>query len=1563
MSHHTLSELAAGVPVQHWLILGPFVVKTGDHFEREYLFERDRILDIDYLEAEGGEARVQPALGQAHANPGLGPKTYAWRELHHPIVHGMRFAEPLIYETVQRNAVLYCASWIESDRDCLALLDARHSGVKIWMNGELVCNDPYGVGKGLRMGMPTQVMRLKKGRNLLLIKLRPGFICDAVEFAVHQVYVSPLTTSPDTPLALGRIRPTTYFTGTVESPRQIIEAALFNTSKVAITAQVTLASKGLQSEERDEVTCEPERVTTLRLSLPAPRESALGVTATYTAKASGGTVSASLEYCTALPPKYDGTTFVLTSFHFDTTYTQEQRVYAMGAFDIMRDYCRLHRRDPNFKSTISEIDYLKPYFDVFPEDRQTLLDAFRDNRSNADVMYNQPNEQTCDGEALVRNFLYGQLFHGRVLGQICHVYGPGDVFGHPNQLSQIARKSGCIGLTWDKHIFNFPPFFNHMSLDGTVLPHKRGGAKEDDVHAMGLSVNTGDIDQTPPTDWHASLLPKYRQATYYDLMSTIHREVEEKGAHLPMTTRDMSLYHAATAMSRINLKIGNRLGENLLLQAEMFATMANLLGAKYPEKALDKAWRQILCGQHHDSITGTHNEISYVDLMTSYREILEIGTDVLNRSLDYLGGNINVEAEKPLVVFNPLAWERTDVVRATIHPGNAKGFAIRDHAGRNVPYEVTAVHRNAKGAVASVEVSFLGENLPSLGYRAYQVVPQNKPLPMRTGGAGTVIENEFYRVEVDPSRGGGIVSLFDKEAGREVINSASGHVGNELVALKEAPDREETQHEFWTTGHRIFSQDFPARVECEQGPLGATLRARYTLAETCGVIQEISLFKGVKRVEFRTILQDYNQEDDLFCVTFPTTLKGAVPVFDERFGAVARNDSKGYLDFRTHQMIMFSDCAVYAANKWMEYGACGKLLVGKSAWNLSMIGLISPKDGQDTDAAESVMRTLIKKGITCTPWFDEGGPYWGSYQHHMDEDLLYTRFRFSIGSRGKNQYTKKLLKAQSVKVRKDFEERLKKQGYACLLVKETELSDPSWSPIPVLIVEGKTPAHLVSALDKVLGDFDDTAMIKLPSTVDATNESHTVDDYGVALLNEGTYANSIEKGGVICTMLAHTCRWYGGTNNFPEGYLVPERKNHVFRYALYPHAGDWRQGNTHRAGYAFNYPLLARETKCMKGSTLPAELSFVEVEPKNLIVTAMKPFGNPIAAFEKNAVCDAAKGIMLRFYESEGMDAKATVRFASGMNAAWGANLLEEREGHLPLTEEGLTLGVPAFSIETVGFEPKPLGQGRGKTTLGVEAEPVQPVWVRSWEHDAESMPMGYGPVVCTLSRQVRETDGGKKLHIKVNTVNDYTDALVDGRLDLLVPEGWKVTPAGIDFHLDPLGHEIFDVVVTRPNAKASGQIKLRYEEDGQTFQDVLEIGQAFHLDMNVANTGDAIVVTVSNPTAETIEGEVALVTPLETWSKDLVGDYALLDISPRTQGFSLTPGATVNLTYTVRAEVDREFSGPDAYWGVVKLMSNGRIVLKRCDHRPERVFWTASKWHELNDERARKYFESLKKG
>lgn len=62
---------------------------------------------------------------------------------------------------------------------------------------------------------------------------------------------------------------------------------------------------------------------------------------------------------------------------------------------------------------------------------------------------------------------------------------------------------------------------------------------------------------------------------------------------------------------------------------------------------------------------------------------------------------------------------------------------------------------------------------------------------------------------------------------------------------------------------------------------------------------------------------------------------------------------------------------------------------------------------------------------------------------------------------------------------------------------------------------------------------------------------------------------------------------------------------YTFEYSILPHGGTWKTSKAYREAYNFNVTLLAHETTVHEGD-LPAEASFVRVEPEALVVTAIK---------------------------------------------------------------------------------------------------------------------------------------------------------------------------------------------------------------------------------------------------------------------------------------------------------------------------------------------------------------------
>ncbi|MER6944429.1 hypothetical protein ABT294_10430 [Nonomuraea sp. NPDC000554] len=127
-------------------------------------------------------------------------------------------------------------------------------------------------------------------------------------------------------------------------------------------------------------------------------------------------------------------------------------------------------------------------------------------------------------------------------------------------------------------------------------------------------------------------------------------------------------------------------------------------------------------------------------------------------------------------VFNPGTRTRTDVVRA---------FLPRDVVAADVPIALvdartgeTLAHHEEVVDPADWPTRPIGRHLhavvpeiPGFGYARLDVVraeaPAPKPVALDLGG---VIENEFYRVAYDVHEGY-ISSIFDKKAGRELVNA------------------------------------------------------------------------------------------------------------------------------------------------------------------------------------------------------------------------------------------------------------------------------------------------------------------------------------------------------------------------------------------------------------------------------------------------------------------------------------------------------------------------------------------------------------------------------------------------------------------------------------------------------------------------------------------------------------------------------------------------------------------------------------------------------------------------
>ena len=146
---------------------------------------------------------------------------------------------------------------------------------------------------------------------------------------------------------------------------------------------------------------------------------------------------------------------------------------------------------------------------------------------------------------------------------------------------------------------------------------------------------------------------------------------------------------------------------------------------------------------------------------------------MLNDSLEYIASKINSQPPKldlePVLIFNPLAWERSDAIKIPIKD---KGpYIIFNKDGKELPAQ-TELSEDGK-----LYMYFKPDSIPALGWKTFYMRPGYpsgvtlRPLA-QTSETEITVENALVRVVVD-RKTGLVTSLFDKTLKKEFIKRPS----------------------------------------------------------------------------------------------------------------------------------------------------------------------------------------------------------------------------------------------------------------------------------------------------------------------------------------------------------------------------------------------------------------------------------------------------------------------------------------------------------------------------------------------------------------------------------------------------------------------------------------------------------------------------------------------------------------------------------------------------------------------------------------------------------------------
>lgn len=179
------------------------------------------------------------------------------------------------------------------------------------------------------------------------------------------------------------------------------------------------------------------------------------------------------------------------------------------------------------------------------------------------------------------------------------------------------------------------------------------------------------------------------------------------------------------------------------------------------------------------------------------------------------------------------------------------------------------------------DLCFIASNVPAFGYKTYRLVPRAdmQVFPETLIASGTTIENEYYRITAD-QKAGGIVSIYDKEANRELIDTECRHKFNSMI-VREPQSSEEFTQEGFVVNLKL------------SGPVCKSIEISFSIHGHPSVKQTVSLYSGIKQIHFDSrILKDSTPLLDAH-LAFP--FKADKPVFRYEGCLSAMNPIADYL--------------------------------------------------------------------------------------------------------------------------------------------------------------------------------------------------------------------------------------------------------------------------------------------------------------------------------------------------------------------------------------------------------------------------------------------------------------------------------------------------------------------------------------------------------------------------------------------------------------------------------------------------------------------------------------------
>ncbi|MGD1910357.1 MAG: alpha-mannosidase, partial [Rivularia sp. (in: cyanobacteria)] len=695
-------------------------------------------------------------------------------------------------------------------------------------------------------------------------------------------------------------------------------------------------------------------------------------------------------------------------------------------------------------------------------------------------------------------------------------------------------------------------------------------------------------------------------------------------------------FHRGCYTTHGDQKRYNRRGENLLYEAELFASLASICcDVDYPQAEIEGAWKKLLFNQFHDILPGSSIGEVYEDAKPEWQQMENTASEILKQSLHALTTQINLPQPPqpdslPIVVFNSLNWQRSEVVSVSLPTAPTHQWQVYDTCGNQIISQLDA----------DSQLLFLASDIPSVGYRLFWLSPSrensSETIALEFSEQKTPSENspetialEFSDQKTPSENSPETIALefSDQKTPSENLS--------ETIALEFSDQKTPSENLSETIALQFSDQKTPSENLSETIALEFSDRHNQDSSETIAL--QFNDQKTPSENSPETIALQFKLENEYLRVVIDEQTGDLKSVFD-------KVNDRSVLSGNGNQLQAFTDKGQY----W-------------DAWNI------------DPNYAEHILPPLELKSIE---WLEQG--------------LLQNRLRI-VRQLGESEFIQDyILQAASpvlkiatkvnwlerhVLVKAAFELNLEADFVTyeipCGAIRrttkpQTAAEKAKWE-VPALRWADLTPEERRQGEKGTRGQGDE-------ETRGQDNENNP-NSYGVSLLNDCKYGYDAQPNQLRLSLL-RSPEWPN-----PEA----DKGFHEFSYGLYPHAGSWEKAQTVKRGYEFNQPLkvvksehkfnsskdggLTAESTKSPTQTVRDKASFMDISAQNLILMAFKPTE------------DNPKQWILRCYECHGETALGKLTSDIGLNVTESVDLLERPLPNSELSSESKIFTIKPWKI------------------------------------------------------------------------------------------------------------------------------------------------------------------------------------------------------------------------------------------------------------------------------------------